>query len=230
MTDKLIHQLVVNHQPLPGQDSRASENFELKAPPGFTKFRFEIDSPHQASISTSLSLDVTGWFDMNIEKIRHLVEIPARDWSPVYYSEVAGARNRFTVRVFATAQGNPAPTTTSEFTVNLLFASGTGYISYVAQFPPPATGIAGHAVALRNPNLYALAIVKSGYSVADVLAKPEASILLGAGQETTTANLKDIYKTEKPALPIQILAVPVLTIDPRLVAYIPIVVKAEIAS
>lgn len=230
MADKLLHQILVANKPLPGQSSRASENFKLQAPVGYTKFRFEIDSPQSASISTSLSLDITGWFDMNIEKIKHLTEMPIRDWSPVYFSEVSGARNRFTVNIFATAPGKLPETITSEFTVNLIFSGGTGYISYSAQFPPPYTNVVGSAIALRNPNLYALAIVRHGYSTSDILQKPEAGVILDPGKEATTDQMKEIFHVEKPELPVTISAVPVLAADHTLVAYIPIVVKAEVKS
>jgi hypothetical protein len=167
---------------------------------------------------------------MNIEKITDMKEMPAHDWAPVYFSEVSGARNRFTVKIFATAPGTIPATSTSEFTVNLLFNSGSGYVAYSAQFPPPATGITGKALALRNPNSYSLAIVKSGYGVADVFVNPDASFMLAAGQQTNSVQMEDIFKSQTPGLPIQILAVPVLSIDSRLVAYIPIVVKAEIKN
>jgi hypothetical protein len=211
MADQLVASVNVSNKPLPGQDDRCSQDFNLQNPGGYLKFRFEFkDVVPPTGISVTLSKDVFWWPDWDIrEGIQNLTTIDATSWPDVYFSDTHNAKAPFNIQIYATSPGVAPASVDETAQIQLIIQPVfTGLVGYAAIFPPPTFSFPHAAIvrSLKNPNLHAIAIIKYGHSTADA-SNPNNIVVLLPGATTTPAQMNAIFQSATPAVPINIVAI-----------------------
>ncbi len=113
----LLTEVLVSPKPLPGQGRRNSQNFKIQLPAETnrlvtTNLLFTIaDSPQKRAIRFKLATDEHHWSDWDLATLKD-GSLGNRYWGnfpAVYFRNVSGATNKFTVQIYAAMGKLPPP-------------------------------------------------------------------------------------------------------------------------